>query len=62
MHPLGSREVGKQTYSSLGFTLGWVGGSYQSQMLEPTWEEKAKKTEQCHSVPAKKESLFPDRI
>lgn len=25
MHPLGSRELGEQTYSSLGFTSGWGG-------------------------------------
>jgi len=47
---LGSREVGKQAYSLLDSTSG---ASRQTQMLEPTWEEKAKKTNNVIQCPWK---------
>lgn len=44
MHPLGSREVGEQTYSSLGFTLGRGGGSCSPKCLNLGGKSKEKET------------------
>lgn len=61
MHPLGSREVGKQTYSSLGFTSGRRGGTALTspKCLSLLGRKKQRKTNNVIQCLQKRNNYFP---
>lgn len=60
MQPLGSREVGEQTYSTLGFTSGWEQGALASpKCLNLLGKKKQTKTNNVIQCLQKRNHYFP---